>query len=395
MSPAKLDRVVITENPRLHPGALCQHKIDEGLFRRFYGKDATLFYFGRGALWHAIRSLHLSASDNVLVPSYHCGVEIEAVSMAGVRLRYYDVQEDFSIDLSDLHSRIDADTKAILLIHYFGFPQPVEAIKAICTAGNITLVEDCSQALFSSFKGKPLGTFGDLAVFSQRKTLPLPDGGALLINNPSLTPDPPGNKPSNYVAVKKMIGMLFRSIFNLNPRNELPYIFERMAAIINSRVARKEGSRYSTGMEVDSDRCSLDMSGPSRYIMDRTRIEPVIRRRRDNYLCLLRHLTGVPHFRIVREQLPEGACPLFFPVRIEGVGRHVIQERLLRSGINGFVFGDELHAGLPRNQFRNAEMLSREVLSLPVHQDLKPADMAYIAETLRQAGRELDHADSH
>lgn len=395
MSPAKSDRVVIAENPRLYPGDLFRRKIDAGLFRKFYGKDATLFYFGRGALFHAIQSLHLTASDIVLVPSYHCGVEIEAVSMAGVGLRYYDVQEDFSIDLSDLNSRIDADTKAVLLIHYFGFPQPAEAIKAICTAGNITLVEDCSQALFSSFKGKPLGTFGDLAVFSQRKTLPLPDGGALLVNNPLLTPDPPGNKPSNYVAVKKTIGMLFRSTFNLNPRNELPYIFERMAAIINSRVARKEGSRYSTGMEVDKDRCSLDMSGPSRYIMGRTRIEPVIRRRRDNYLCLLRHLTDVPHFRIVREQLPEGVCPLFFPVRIEGGGRHVIQERLLRSGINSFVFGDELHAGLPRKQFRNAEMLSREVLCLPVHQDLKPSDMACIAETLRQAGREQDHADSH
>lgn len=395
MSPAKLDRVVITENPRLHPGALCQHKIDEGLFRRFYGKDATLFYFGRGALWHAIRSLHLSASDNVLVPSYHCGVEIEAVSMAGVQLRYYDVQEDLTIDLSDLQNRIDTGTRAVLLIHYFGFPQPVDAVKDICTTSNIILVEDCSQSLFSSFKGKPLGTFGDLAIFSQRKSLPLPDGGALLVNNSELQPEPPGKRPSEYVALKKTLGMLFRSTFNLNPRNELPYPFERMAAVFNRLVARNSGIRYSTGMEVDMDRCTLAMSGTSERIMDRTRIEPVIQRRRDNYDYLLRNLADMPCIKVVREQLPEGVCPLFFPVKITGVSRHGIQERLLRSGISSFVFGEELHPRLPRNQFRNAEMLSQEVLCLPVHQDLEPADMACLAESLRQAARELDNADSH
>lgn len=395
MSPAKPDRGVITENPCLHPGDLFQRKIDGGLFRKFYGRDADLFYFGRGALWHAIQSLHLSASDTVLVPSYHCGVEIEAVSMAGVQLRYYDVREDFSIDLSDLLNKIDAGVRAVLLIHYFGFPQPVEAVKAVCTAHNIFLIEDCSQALFSASKGTLLGTFGDVAVFSQRKSLPLPDGGALLVNNPCLTPEPPGSRPSEYVAMKKSLGILFRSAFNLNPRNELPYLLERMAAILNSRIARTAGSRYSTGMEIDMDRCNLAMSCTSKQIMDRTRIEHVILRRRDNYDSLLSRLPNTPKIGIVRDHLPEGVCPLFFPVKIEGTSRRGIQDRLLESGINSFVFGEELHPSLPKHQFRNAEMLSREILCLPVHQDLRPEHMAIIAATLLRGTGELDNADFH
>src|SRR6185369_4056830 len=115
-------------------------------------------------------------------------------------------------------------------------------------------------------------------------------------------------------------------------------------------------------MEVDKDRCTLAMSGTSERIMDRTRIEPVIQRRRDNYDYLLRNLADMPCIKVVREQLPEGVCPLFFPVKIAGVSRHGIQERLLRSGISSFVFGEELHPRLPGNQFRNAEMLSQEVL---------------------------------
>lgn len=395
MTPAIHNRVLIAENPRLHVSDLFGHKIDEGLFKKFYGKDAILCYFGRGALWHAIQSMQLRASDNVLVPSYHCGVEIEAVSMAGVQLRYYDVREDLTVDLSDLQSRIDSSTRALLLIHYFGFPQPVDAIKGICATGNIMLVEDCSQALFSSCSGKPLGTFGDVAIFSQRKTLPLPDGGALLVNNPRLIPELPAESPSEYVAQKKVLGMLFRSTFNLNPRNKLPYPFERMATIINRLVAGNAGIRYSTGMEIDMDRCSLAMSGTSRQIMDGTRIEHVIQRRRDNFACLLRNLTKTPRIGIVRDQLPEGVCPLFFPVKIEGMPRRDMQDRLQRFGIGTFVFGEELHPSLPKDQYRNAENLSHDILCLPVHQDLKLADMAFMAKTVLHIAGERENADMY
>ena len=395
MNPAKRDSVVITDYPRLHFSDLFSHKNKEGIFKTFYGKDASLFYFGRGALWQAIKSMQLSASDNVLVPSYHCGVEIEAVFMAGVQLRYYDIQEDFTIDISDLQSRIDASTRAILLIHYFGFPQPVEEIKNICATSNVMLVEDCSQALFSSCAGKPLGSFGDIAIFSQRKTLPLPDGGALLLNNSKLKPEISAKKPSNYVAIKKTLGMLLRSTFNLNPRNELPYPFEGMATVINRLVARNSGNRYSTGLAVDIDRCNLAMSGLSGKIMDRTHIEQVIRRRRENFTCLLGSLSESPGARIVWKQLPEGVCPLFFPIKIEGVNRSVLQDRLLKSGISSFVFGEELHPSLPANQFRTAEMLSQKILCLPVHQDLKSADMTCIAETLLRKVGELENADTN
>jgi dTDP-4-amino-4,6-dideoxygalactose transaminase len=336
----------------------------------------------------------LSGTENVLVPAYHCGVEIEAVLMAGVQLRYYDVRDDFSIDLSELQNLIDSRTRAVLLIHYFGFPQTAETIKVICAAAGVMLVEDCSQALFSCFEGKPLGIFGDVAIFSQRKTLPLPDGGALLVNNPELKPEPPGNRASDFVAVKKALGMLFRSTFNLNPRNTLPYPFERLATLINRLITLNAGGRYSAGMEIDMDRCSLAMSRTSEKIMNRTRIDHVILRRRDNYIHLLGKLKekDIPFADMVREDLPEGVCPLFFPVRISGTRRSSLQDRLLSFGVSTFVFGEELHPSLPRHQFPNAETLSQELLCFPVHQDLKSDDMSYIAETLLQTAKECHSA---
>jgi perosamine synthetase len=382
-------RGAVSDFPRLQPRALFASRSRDGMFREFYGKDAGLFYFGRGALWYAMRSLRLAPSDNVLVPAYHCGVEIEAVSMAGAQLRYYDVTEECTVDLDDLRKRIDSGTRALLLVHYFGFPQPVEEIRDICRAANVVLIEDCCHALFSSHRGAPLGTFGDAAIFSQRKTLPLPDGGALIFNAPErgkgLTPDRPGE----VVAVKKALGMLFRSTFNSGPHQELPYPLE----LINKLITARAGARYSTGMQIDMARCNLAMSATSKWLMDRTPVAHVVERRRQNYRHLVRMVQETRLVTVVHRELPEGVCPLFFPVRVKQGLRESIQHRLDREGIATFIFGDVPHPTLPKGEFGRAERLSQEILCLPVHQDLDLEDMKAVAEALSEAVREADHAD--
>jgi perosamine synthetase len=388
-------KTVITENPPLRVRDLVAPRSGPGLFLEFYGKDASLFYFGRGALWQAVGALGLCGSDTVLVPSYHCGVEIEAVALSGVRLAYYDIRADLTVDLAELRSRIEAGTRAVLLIHYFGFPQPVEEVKAICQARGIVLIEDCSQALFSCYRGQPLGTFGDLASFSQRKTLPLPDGGALLVNNPALSCGEPASRPSGGVVLKKTAGMLFRSLFNCDPRNELPYPLERLAALFNRRLAQSSAVSYSTGMEIDPGRCRLASSGLSRHIMERTRIEQVISRRRDNYALLSARLPEQSCFKAVRDSLPEGVCPLFFPIRVEGMPRGEFQDRLLARGIGSFIFGDQSHPSLPKGLYPGARALADSILCLPVHQGLGPKDMERIAKSLQQITGERFHADTH
>lgn len=385
----------ITEYPLLRVRDLLAAGRGDGLFRSFYGADAALFYFGRGALWQAVAAMNVAPDEHVLVPSYHCGVEIEAVAMTGAGLRYYAVREDLSVDLADLAARADRGSKALLLIHYFGFPQPVAAVRTFCSERGILLIEDCSQALFSTLQGRPLGTFGDVAVFSQRKTLPLPDGGALLINNPALA-SPWRTEPcSTKVALKKTAGLLLRSLFRLNPREKLPFPLERAAAALNRRVARQSATSYSTGLEIDVDRCRLASSGLARWIMERTESRRVIGRRRDNYLSLLANLAATPHLRLVRDRLEDGVCPLFFPVSVEGLPRGAVQEALMAQGIASFVFGEELHQSLPKEQFPEAAALSRKVLCLPVHQNLGAREMASMAKALVQVTREIARAAAH
>lgn len=88
--------------------------------------------------------------------------------------------------MEDLGRRIGKRTRAVLCTHYFGFPQALKALRALCDEHSVYLIEDCAHALFSCSGDGYLGTWGDASVFSLRKTLPVPNGGALVLNRPGL-----------------------------------------------------------------------------------------------------------------------------------------------------------------------------------------------------------------
>ncbi len=383
----------ITEHARLCIPDIVNASNADDLFKRFYGKRPSLFYFGRGALWHAMKAMALSETDNIIVPAYHCGVEIETIVMAGTHVRYYEVQEDLTIDQNGLASLMDAGTKALLLIHYFGFPHPVETIKQLCVSRNIFLIEDCCHALFSCYRGKPLGSFGDMAIFSQRKTLPLPDGGALLVNNPALKTPPPTGNPGEFVAIKKALGMVARTTFHLDKGTKLPPPLSIIAATVDRIIAKRVGIRYSAGQEVTEDRCTLAMSQTSTWFMNGIRPALIIEKRRSNYLWLARNLRNSTCVKLMKNELPDGVCPLFFPIMIKGCNRQQFQDRLFSAGITTFIFGKELHESLPAHRFPGAEKLSQRVLCLPVHQGLSHSELAYMVNTILRITQEFEHGD--
>jgi len=96
---------------------------------------------------------------------------------AGHKLTFYRIADDFSADLDDVEERIGEDASALFVIHYFGFPQRLGPIKALCDRHGLKLIEDCALSLFSRDEEGPLGRVGDLALYSVYKTLPVPHGG--------------------------------------------------------------------------------------------------------------------------------------------------------------------------------------------------------------------------
>jgi hypothetical protein len=151
------------------------------------------YYFGRNAVRTLTKVLQLDRGE-VLVPAYHHGVEIEALLDAGASVRFYPVDARMQVDPDEVARLIGPRTRGIYLIHYLGFPGPAQALRELCDARGLALVEDCALGLLSRDGDRPLGSWGDAAIFSLYKTLPLPNGGALVLggSRPVGVPPAPG-----------------------------------------------------------------------------------------------------------------------------------------------------------------------------------------------------------
>ena len=127
----------------------------------------------RFAIAIALRELGVSTGDEVLVPAFHCLSMIEPVAWSGASPRLYPLDGNLGIGLKGLVGTDTSRVKAMLVTHYFGFPQPMQAISAFCAERGIGLIEDCAHAMFGMADGKPIGSWGDFAAVSMMKFLPI------------------------------------------------------------------------------------------------------------------------------------------------------------------------------------------------------------------------------
>ena len=122
---------------------------------------------GTDALYLAIRALDLGPGDEAItVPNTWVSTAF-AVSHAGARLAFVDIDPATGqMDADKLERALTPRTKAVLPVHMFGHPAPMDRIMAICRARGISVIEDIAQAPFAEVHGKKVGSFGDLACYS-------------------------------------------------------------------------------------------------------------------------------------------------------------------------------------------------------------------------------------
>ena len=146
--------------------------------------DCLVLRKARQALFFGIQGLGLGPGDEVLLPAYHHGSEVEAFLRTGVSCRFYDVGSTLRPDLAALEGRVGPRTRALYLIHYLGFSQDAPGVLRWCRERKLLLIEDVAQSWLASVGGRPLGSFGDMAIFSFYKAVGVPEGGALRSSHP-------------------------------------------------------------------------------------------------------------------------------------------------------------------------------------------------------------------
>lgn len=161
---------------------LCNQWIEQ----RTGSNKALLTHSCTAGLEMAALLADVGPGDEVIMPSYTFVSTANAFVLRGAVPVFVDIRPDtLNLDEKRIEAAITPRTKAIVPVHYAGVGCEMDAIMAIAAKHKLLVIEDAAQALMSSYKGRPLGSIGDMAAvsFHETKNIISGEGGALLVNN--------------------------------------------------------------------------------------------------------------------------------------------------------------------------------------------------------------------
>jgi dTDP-4-amino-4,6-dideoxygalactose transaminase len=150
-------------------------------------RRALLVHSATAALEMAALLLEIESGDEVIMPSFNFVSAANAVVLRGGTPVFVDVRPDtINLDENLIDDAVTSRTKAVLPVHYAGVSCEMDQISAVAARHGLKVVEDAAQALGSTYRGRPVGSLGDLAAlsFHETKNVTSGEGGALLVNDP-------------------------------------------------------------------------------------------------------------------------------------------------------------------------------------------------------------------
>jgi len=312
----------------------------ENLVASYIGKKyAIAVSSGLAALHLSLIGLGINEGDEVILPSYTCDALLQAVLYVRAKPVIVDVNyEDGNISFEDTLRVISERTKAIIVPHTFGFPADLNSFLDL----NIPIIEDCAVAIGGSYKGRKLGSFGKVSVFSfyATKMIATGEGGMVLTDDEKIA-----NEVSELRDYTKHT--TFKIRYN--------YKMTDMEAALGICQTKK-----------------LDQFIEKRKVLF------------DRYIELLKDRDDIvlPYYNY-----EEGTIPSFYRFIIK-LPRHNINYVIEAMRNRGIMCGrgvlQPLHKLLGLNSFiyPNSERLSKEAISLPLYPSLDIGEIDYVAECL-------------
>ncbi|MGE5415534.1 MAG: dTDP-4-amino-4,6-dideoxygalactose transaminase [Acidobacteriota bacterium] len=165
------------------------HKCHDVLSGMLNGSRTLLTHSCTAALEMAALLCNIQPGDEIIMPSYTFVSTANAFVLRGARIVFVDIRPDtMNIDESLIEAAITERTRAIAPVHYAGVACEMDSILSLAQKHELYVIEDAAQAIMSSYKEKPLGTFGDTGCFSfhETKNVICGEGGAIALNNTDL-----------------------------------------------------------------------------------------------------------------------------------------------------------------------------------------------------------------
>jgi perosamine synthetase len=143
------------------------------------------FGFARTALKFGLRASGFGPGDSLLVPELICESLVEPLAELEVEPQYYPVGPTLEPEWRQLEQILTKSTKALLVAHFFGQPQPIPECLEFCREHSLMLIEDNAHGFGGTYNGQLLGTFGAMGVSAPRKSFPIINGAYLYIADDS------------------------------------------------------------------------------------------------------------------------------------------------------------------------------------------------------------------
>lgn len=159
--------------------------LEKALEDTFQSKYVQLVSSGTAAVSVALASAGVGAGDEVIMPTFTFVASFEAIMLLGAVPVLVDIDDTLGLSPEAVENAITPKTKAIMVVQMCGSMAQMDELERIAKTHNVLLVEDACQAIGGTYKGKPLGSIGDLGCFSFDfvKTITCGEGGAVVTNN--------------------------------------------------------------------------------------------------------------------------------------------------------------------------------------------------------------------
>ena len=347
---------------------------------------------GRASILLALEMLNVGKGDKVLVPTYHCPTMIAPVVARGAEPVFYPLDQHGSPSLSWLQQNDCIGVRAILVAHFFGIPQRLSGIRQWCDNNHVRLIEDCAHALFGSSEGRPIGSWGDIAIASLTKFLPVPEGGCLVNNLPN-QPVPPLHRLTARRQVKVALDIVHTSVNH----GRLHGFGLAVGSLYGVRSLLKGRPGYATGAPqpipgpgalAEADGFSIDahqahgaLSLACQWVAKRTPRQRIVAHRCQNYLLLAQELSHIAGMRPLFPSLPDNCAPYVFPLWVDSPDPGYAELRRLEFPVSRW---DRLWPTVAPIAGDSGIKMSHHVLQIACHQDLTRAELQVMVDTLQR-----------
>lgn len=332
-------------------------KFEQGLKAFLGARNVIAVNTGTTAIHLALDSIGIGKGDEVIVPSLTFAATIQAIALTGAKPVFCDVEEDtLNMDVDDMERRITSRTRVVMPVHYCGLPCDMDEILKIARKKNIKVVEDAAHAFGSFYKGRRIGSFGDITCFSfdPIKNITCGEGGAITTSNDEL---------AAVIYKKRMLGIDKDTWSRYKHKRDWFYEVTTL------------GFRYH-----------MSNINAAIGIKQLEKVEDFISRKRELVKAYDKMLRDVKGVELLKKDYI-GVAPFNYMIKVKG-RRDELMKFLKRKNIDSGVHYIPNHLQPffknSRNRLPVTERLWKEIITLPLYYEMSDGEQALVIDSVRE-----------